>query len=308
MKNNPYNGIVLIDKNEGETSFDVVKRLRHVLNIKKVGHSGTLDPFATGLLIILLGQGTRLSPYLMSGEKRYRATMRLGVETDSLDPTGRVIRTAIVPEFGTEQIREIAHRFIGEIEQVPPVFSAVNYKGRRAYELARKGLPVELKKRRVKIHSLEVLSIDLPDVTMDIRCSRGTYIRSLAADMGKELGTVAHLSVLRRLSSGSFNVEDALNSKEISAAASDGIIQGRIIQLKEALPDMKEIQVDAWTADYIRKGRKPRWKEVAAGNSFTDLKEEYVKLVDGDELVSIMEIDDLSSDDKAWFRKMRVFH
>ena len=220
---NPYDGIILIDKNEGESSFDVVRRLRAKVKVKKVGHAGTLDPFATGLLIILLGQGTKLSPFLMSGQKRYRATMRLGVETDTLDPTGRVIRTTHVPAFEPEQIKTNALKFVGEIEQVPPIFSAVSYKGNRAYKLARKGIKVELEKRRVRIHSVEIISIDLPEITMEISCSGGTYIRSLASDIGNKLGTGAHLSALRRLSSGPFEVKDALNTKHIRNAARDDL-------------------------------------------------------------------------------------
>ncbi|MDY7037605.1 MAG: tRNA pseudouridine(55) synthase TruB, partial [Thermodesulfobacteriota bacterium] len=211
---NNHDGILLIDKNEGETSFDIVKRIRQNSMVKKAGHAGTLDPFATGLLIVLLGQGTKLTPYFMESEKIYRAIMRLGIETDTQDPTGQVLHSRPVPDFTQGYIKEKAKNFIGEIEQTPPAFSALNYKGKRAYEFARKGIRIDLEKRRVKIHSIEIISINLPDITMEIRCSKGTYIRTLAADMGKRLGPGAHLKALTRLAIGSFRVEDALDSMD----------------------------------------------------------------------------------------------
>ncbi|MBW2609277.1 MAG: tRNA pseudouridine(55) synthase TruB [Deltaproteobacteria bacterium] len=308
IRKNPRDGIILIDKNEGESSFDVVKRLRGGVKVKKVGHAGTLDPFATGLLIILLGQGTKLSPFLMSGQKRYRASIRLGIETDTLDPTGRIIQTRHVPAFEPEQIKTIAMKFIGEIEQVPPIFSAVNYQGKRAYKLARKGIKVDLKKRRVKVHSIEIISIDLPEITMEICCSGGTYIRSLASDMGKQLGTGAHLSALRRLSSGPFEVKDAINSKQIGDAASSGFLSDRIIPLGEALPDMQEARVDDRTAQKIRNGYKPEWEEVAVGSALPDLYEGHIKLVNDTELVAVMEAGHFPGDNKGWLKKVRVFN
>ena len=177
-------GILLVNKIKGETSHDVVKKVKAAFGLKncKVGHAGTLDPFATGLLIILLGQGTKLSRFIMSEDKVYRGTMRLGVETDTLDCTGSVVHKVTVSELGIEQIREKARQFVGEIEQLPPVYSAVKYKGTRAYKLARRGEEMSLKKRNVTVYSLRILSVDLPDVTMEVRCSSGTYIRSLAAD------------------------------------------------------------------------------------------------------------------------------
>jgi tRNA pseudouridine55 synthase len=133
-------GVLLVDKEEGLSSFDAVRRVRRILGVKKAGHAGTLDPFATGLLVILLGQGTKLSPFLMTGRKRYLATLRLGIETDTLDLTGQVVRTRPVPALGPEEVLEKTHLFLGDVEQVPPSFSAVKHEGRRAYELARQGI------------------------------------------------------------------------------------------------------------------------------------------------------------------------
>jgi len=303
-----YDGIVLIDKRGGKTSFDVVKTVRKILRIKKVGHAGTLDPFATGLLVILLGQGTKLSPYLMSGEKIYRATMRLGVETDTQDPTGRVIQTKTVPDLEPEYIREKTLGFLGEVEQVPPIFSAVKYKGKRAYELARKGLKVELKKRKVRISSLKVLTVDLPDVIMEITCSGGTYIRSLAADLGRQFGTGAHLKALRRLSSGPFAVKDAMNLIELAFRFSNSAPKDTIIPLREALPTVKESEVDNRMALKIRNGYQPEWGELFQGSDLTDGFEGYMKLVTAMELVAIVKVGNILGAEGGSLKIMRVFN
>jgi len=301
-------GIILIDKNEGETSFDIVKRLRKIVGLKKVGHAGTLDPFATGLLITLLGQGTKLSSYLMAGEKRYLASIRLGIETDTLDPTGCVVRTETVPNLKAEEVEENILNFVGEIEQVVPAFSAVNIKGKRAYRWARAGIEVELPKKVVMIRSVEIISIEMPVITIEVVCSGGTYIRSLAADIGNRLGSVAHLSSLRRLSSGPFHVRDAINSERISTVGSDNIMKNNLISLRDSLPDMKESYVDIKTAEKIRNGRRPRWDEVADENFFYDVYEGFIKLVNGASLIAIIEVNRPSGDDTDWLRGIRVFN
>lgn len=303
---NSYDGIILIDKEEGKTSFDVVKAIRRLLKVKKVGHAGTLDPFATGLLIILLGQGTKLSNYLMAGDKAYQATMRLGVETDTQDLTGHVVKSCLVPEFEPEFIRKVALRFVGEIEQVPPLFSAVNYRGKRAYELARKGIKMDLQKRRVKVHSLAITSVDLPDVTMKVTCSRGTYVRSLAADLGKELGPGAHLKSLRRLCSGPFSVRDALSLEDVEHLSRDRLVPQTIIPLHEALPDMKQAKVDSGMAQRIRNGHQPGCEEVAMAD-LPRFFEGYMKLVEGEGLVAIAKVHPLL-ENKASLKIMRVFN
>jgi tRNA pseudouridine55 synthase len=293
-------GILLIDKNEGETSFDVVKRLRKALGLKKVGHAGTLDPFATGLLIALLGQGTKLSSHLMAGDKRYLASIRLGTETDTLDPTGHVVRTKPVPNLKPEDIEKKMLTFVGEIQQTVPAFSAVNIKGKRAYKWAREGMKLDLPKKAVMIRSVETISIEMPVVTIEVVCSGGTYIRSLAADIGNQLGTVAHLSSLRRLSSGPFHVNDSINSKEISIVGSANIIKDNLISLKDSLPDMKESHVDIKTAEKIRSGCRPRWNEIEG--------EGFIKLVNEESLVAIVEVNSLSGDDTDRLRSIRIFN
>ena len=301
----PYDGIILIDKEAGKTSFSVVKELRGILKIKKIGHAGTLDPFATGLLVILLGQGTKLFPYLLSGKKVYRATLRLGVETDTKDPTGRIIQTRSVPKFEHTYINEKIREFIGEIEQVPPVFSAIKYRGKKAYEFARKGIKIEMEKRRVHIHDIKIISLDLPDVVLEISCSSGTYIRSFAADLGEKLGTGAYLITLRRLSSGPFTVKDALDLKYSGMADSHTHFPDKIISLREALPEMREKEIDAPMAHKIRKGYQPGCDEVL---SHSDFYEGYIKLVKDRELVAIMNVRHIKGDDGGWSKIMRVFY
>jgi tRNA pseudouridine55 synthase len=289
----PIDGILLIDKLGGETSYGVVKMIKQALTthrILKVGHAGTLDPFATGLLIILLGQGTKLSHFLMAEKKTYLATMRLGVETDTLDPTGRVVRRAGVPHLTPEEIRRKAKTFVGNIEQTPPRFSAVKYKGTRAYKLARKGLDVELQKRIVSVYALQILSVELPDVTMEVTCSRGTYIRSLAADMAREMGPGGHLISLRRTAIGSFEVKNALSSRVLIQTGTCSLLKNKIIPLRAALPGMIEIQVGETLAKKVRNGYQPTLNELNKDLTAPDCKDGYVKLMNGDDLIAIMKL------------------
>ena len=302
----PYDGVILIDKEGGRTSFDVVRQVRRFSGIKKVGHAGTLDPFATGLLIVMLGEGTKLSSYLTAGEKTYQATMRLGVETDTLDLTGEIVKRSEVPELGPRLLRQAALEFVGEIEQVPPQFSAVNYNGRRAYSFAREGIRVDLQKRKVRIRSLEITSVNLPDVAISVACSSGTYIRSLAADLGRRLGPGAHLTSLRRLKSGTFDVRDALALKKLESLSKDSVFQGKVIPLFEALPGMLEIRVDDLMARKIRDGYQPLWKDMMRGD-FPDFFEGYLKLTERQEFVAIGKAEFSQGKPKASFKIVRVF-
>ena len=308
-------GIILTDKGHGETSHGVVKKVKALFRggtPVKVGHAGTLDPFATGLLIILLGQGTKLSQFIMSGEKVYVATVELGVETDTLDPTGKVLRTSRVPELGPEFIRERAERFVGKILQVPPAYSAIRYKGTRAYKLARSGQDIDLKAREVIVHSLHILAIDLPQITMRIRCSSGTYIRSLAADFGRDLGPGGHLRSLRRLKSGPFDVEDALPSSEIAEKAREGFLSKRVLTNRDALPDMGEIIINAALAEKVRHGYQPVWEELIAGlerkpGIQPDPHNGCIKLISDSKLVAIIKINLENEDSRVKAKLERVF-
>ena len=292
-------GVLIVDKEEGETSFSVVRKVKKLLKVSKVGHAGTLDPFATGLLLVLVGQGTKLSSYLMAGDKTYLGTLTLGTETDTLDRTGRVTAVKPVPKLDPELVRETARAFVGETEQTPPSFSALKVQGKRAYSLARKGLPVSLEKRRVRIMELAVLSLDLPDVTFRVVCSSGTYVRTLAADLGMELGVGAHLKALRRTAIGPYGVEDALRSGDMGASAE--AVKKRIIPLRHALPHFTEVEVDERTAFQVRKGYQPGWEELGKKAPFP---QEEVKLVSGTDLVALVRFEPRA---KGQLRISRVF-
>lgn len=306
--NKSRDGILLIDKNDGETSFAVVRRVRETLDLKKVGHAGTLDPFATGLLLILLGQGTKLFPFLLAERKTYLATMQLGVETDTQDRTGRILQRSPVAGFGQGEIEHTARSFVGEIEQRPPRFSALKIKGRRAYELARMGAEPEMAKRRITIHALSILSVDLPEVTMEVTCSSGTYIRTLAADLGRRLGTGAHLKALRRTASGAFEVGRAMDSKGFGAADSGAALQERIIPLRDGLPHIRDVPVDAGLASRIRQGYRPSWREALRDTPIPDSFEGLIKLVSGRDLVAVASLRARPGAEGARIEAVRVFN
>jgi len=303
----PVDGILLVDKAEGETSFDVVRRVGRILQGRKVGHAGTLDPLATGLLIVLLGQGTKLSQFIMSQKKVYRGTLMLGVETDTLDSTGKTTAKRPVPKLTHDELRQTCRKFIGEIEQIPPRYSAVRVKGQRSYKLARKGKEFDLPKKKVNIESLDLVSMDLPRVTIRVQCSAGTYVRSLVADLGRSLGTGAHLIALRRLASGRFYSDDALASDLLSRGLSQFDLENKVIPLCRALPGMPGLDVDDVMARHIRQGYQPLWKELADGPCIVNRGGGYVKIVKDEELIAVMSIQEKGALGDYATKLMRVF-
>lgn len=203
-------GVLNLNKPANMTSRQAVDRIKHLLNVRKAGHAGTLDPDATGVLPICLGIGTKLFEQLQLGTKEYEGTLTLGIATDTLDASGRILSTTEVSEVTSDQIHTVSKQFIGEIEQVVPIFSAAKRKGKRLYKLARKGIELEnLPRKKVLIKSLEILSTKIPEVRFRVVCSKGTYIRSLAADIGAALACGAHLSLLTRTQSGIFRIGDS---------------------------------------------------------------------------------------------------
>ncbi len=206
---NKIDGILLVDKPVDWTSFDVVNCIRRHFNLDKTGHCGTLDPFATGLLVILLGKATKLQDALMAKEKCYTGTMMLGVRTDSQDLTGEVTSRNDVPSFAEGELQSIANSFLGDIMQIPPMHSAIKVDGKPLYKLAHKGKEIERAPRPVHITRFDLTSLRMPEIDFLVECSKGTYIRTLASDFGDKAGCGAHLTALRRISSGSHNVADA---------------------------------------------------------------------------------------------------
>jgi len=231
-------GVFLIDKPRGPSSFRMVQLVRRALGLKKVGHTGTLDPFASGLLIICAGRpATRIISRLMEGEKCYEATLRLGVETDTLDIEGKVVAKREVDELNPDVVRGVVAGFVGEQLQTPPQFSALKHKGKPLYHYARKGIKVEKEPRKVFIRRLDIVDFSGTSLTVRVTCGKGTYIRSLAADIGTALGCGAHLSALRRLANGPFSVERALDGKllEGERGAAREMLLSQVLSVEEAL-------------------------------------------------------------------------
>jgi tRNA pseudouridine55 synthase len=229
-------GILIIDKPAGLTSHDVVNRVRRAMKIRQVGHTGTLDPMATGVLVVCLGQATRVSEYLLGHDKTYRAAIRLGVETNTYDADGEVVATHDV-QVDHAEVEGALLQFVGEIQQVPPMYSAIKREGQKLYELARQGIAIEREARSVIVHSIELCSYQAPDVAIEVCCSAGTYIRSIAHDLGAALGVGAHLIELRRTASGPFTIDQAIPLDAFETAAREDRWQAHLRPIDEALSD-----------------------------------------------------------------------
>ena len=239
-------GFLLIDKPSGWTSHDVVAKVRGLLRVKKVGHAGTLDPMATGLVVVGIQRATRLLRFVQSAPKEYVATAVFGVATDSLDADGAILERAPM-DFTEAELRTVMDRFVGTIAQVPPMVSARKVGGRKLYELARQGVEIEREAREVQIHILDLVEFapqQYPEVTFRTVCSTGTYVRSLADDMARALDGQAHLSALRRIRNGSLHVRDALTMDDAQRAAADGTIVDRMLSPSHGLPDLPEVVID----------------------------------------------------------------
>jgi len=240
-------GLLLVDKPEGCTSHDVVAIARRALGVRRVGHGGTLDPFATGLLVLLVGRATRLLPYLEGEPKVYAATIRLGAETDTDDGTGRVVRAAPVPDRAV--VEQAMRGLTGTIQQRPPAYSAKQVAGQRAHHAARRGAPIDLAPAAVTVHEWIVHAWREGEVDVTVTCSAGTYVRALARDVGRAAGSAAHLGALRRLRSGPFDVRDAAT---LDAVRSGG---ASILPPVAAVPSMPVIALDAASVRQVRQGR-----------------------------------------------------
>ena len=250
------NGIVVVDKPAGMSSARVVARVKQMTGARKVGHTGTLDPFATGVLICCLNQATRISRFLLEGDKTYTAEMVLGVETDTQDATGQVTARCAVEGITSESVHDVAARFVGLIDQVPPVYSALKHRGTPLYKLARRGTAVSKPARPVRIHGLDILAVDLPRVRFSVACSAGTYVRTLCADMGRVLGCGGHLDALRRTASCGFGIATALDLEGLAALQADGRLAAAVIPMDAALPSLPAVTVDAVLAGKIANGGK----------------------------------------------------
>ncbi|TWJ19665.1 tRNA pseudouridine(55) synthase TruB [Geobacter argillaceus] len=281
------NGFLIIDKPEGLTSHGVVQRVRRLCRQPKAGHTGTLDPFATGVLPVALGTATRLIPYLDEGVKEYQAVMRLGEETDTGDRTGIVVRHGDWQEITAEAVFELVSRFTGVIRQVPPMHSALKRDGVPLYRLARKGVTVDRPARSITVYHLSIDSIAFPLVTFTVSCSRGTYVRTLAADMGERLGCFAHLVELRRTASGPFAIGRAITLEMLEQAVLGTGTEVPLITPGAALSHLPELELAERGAQYVRHGRTPDPADILTVSRQSLNPGETVRLSHGGELLAV---------------------
>jgi len=273
------NGLILVDKPAGISSAAVVARVRRVFGGVKAGHTGTLDPFATGLLPLCLGEGTKLATYLTETDKTYEGVIRLGVTTDTLDRTGVVTATAPVPDLDNHRLEEVAARFRGDILQVPPNFSAIKRGGRPMYELTRRGQAPELEARPVRVDRLDLALLERDRVTVLVDCSKGFYVRSLADEIGAALGCGAMLEVLRRSRVGLLSNDDAVALADLEET---GGAQATILSLDEALGHLRRVEIASGEAEALRLGRQAPLQRIAPGEPG-----ERIRLAAGKELVAV---------------------
>jgi len=281
---NTVSGLLVVDKPVGMTSHDVVQTIRAGTNIRRAGHTGTLDPRASGVLVVLIGPAVRLSEYVSASDKRYQAIIELGVETDTYDGDGSITRRSPV-EITSEEFETALSGFIGQIEQKPPAYSALKVQGRKAYEMARNGEDVELEPRLTNVYNLELLEWDPPEAVIDVYCSSGTYVRSLAHDLGEILGCGANLIGLRRTKSGQFALRDAVPLRKLQEAFVNGDWYKYLIPAAEALGDWYSVELTSEQIDAVRHGhRVPALEEVEPNKWARAISEQG-------ELVALMEYD-----------------
>jgi len=254
----PIGGILNIDKPAGMTSHDVVARVRRWTGQRKVGHAGTLDPMATGVLLVCVGKATRVAEYLVAGRKEYRAVIRLGVSTATYDAEGTVVRTVEGFSLSQSDIAEALAAFQGVIQQAPPPYSALRQGGRRLYELARRGIAVQVPPRKVEIEAIELVAWDYPHLTLDVICSPGTYIRSLAHDLGQALQVGGHVAALTRLASGHWRLSDAVSLASVQCAADAGHWTDLLNPVDAALQDFERVDLPAEWISRVGQGQPIR--------------------------------------------------
>lgn len=248
------NALLVLDKPQGLSSHSAVQQVRQITGEDRAGHAGTLDPLATGVLLVLLGSAVRLAEYIVAHDKRYRATIRLGVETDTYDATGTVTAThPFLLEPG--RLEDVLASFLGAQNQIPPAHSAVQVQGKRAYKLARRGVVLELEPRPVEIYTLDLVSAGGDTLVLDVHCSKGTYIRSLAHDLGARLGTGGHLAALRRTASGQFTLAQSATLDSLRAAVEAGNLAAYLLAPDLAVSQFDALNLDAASARAVQQGR-----------------------------------------------------
>ncbi|HVN15165.1 MAG TPA: tRNA pseudouridine(55) synthase TruB [Anaerolineales bacterium] len=253
---NAISGVLVVDKPVGMTSHDVVQAIRNGTGLRRAGHTGTLDPRASGVLVILVGPAVRLSEYVSASDKRYQAIIRLGSTTDTFDADGKFTRSDVPVNVDEAEFERVLKTFEGEIEQTPPPYSAVKVQGRKAYDMARQGEEVDLAPRKIQVYHLEVLEWAPPEVVVDVHCSSGTYVRSLANDLGEKLGCGAYLVGLRRTKSGRFSLRDAVPLRKLQEAFHAGNWYQFLIPAAEALGEWEAVELSPDDVEGVRHGHR----------------------------------------------------
>jgi tRNA pseudouridine55 synthase len=309
------NGLLIVDKPEGITSLDVVREIKHRFGVKKAGHIGTLDPFATGVLPIVINEGTKLVPFLKEGPKEYEGTLQLGEETNTDDRTGQVVLKQPWEGIQPEKVEVLIQTFLGKIRQTPPMFSAIKMKGRPLYRLAREGIEVERKEREIEIYNIQMEKIELPRVHFKVSCSKGTYIRTLGRDIGRKIGCGAHLLRLRRIRSGPFTLEQAISWESLKELSKPDHLHPWLISLSEALPSLPEMIGDEQLVKKVRVGKEMMVQDLSPQTLPAFEKGEWLKMSSPQEgLVAILK-SEVKGTDIPWanpkavaLRPLRVFH
>jgi len=300
------NGFLVIDKPAGITSHDVVSRVRRILGTRKVGHTGTLDPFATGVLPVAVNDGTKAIPFLDEGIKCYEALMQLGVATDTLDMTGKVLSECDYSSVSEQRLLDIFKSFTGPIFQIPPMYSAIKQGGQPLYKLARMGQEVERAARPVSIHSIELLSFTPPFVSIRVTCSKGTYVRTLADDIGAMAGCGAALKELRRTASGPFEISAAHTLEELECAAREGRETSLCITPFDSLAHLPDIPLTDAGVAKLSFGRSPLWSETTIEGETLSGEIQFVRLSHNGALVAVARLAESSDPSPAIVLK-RVF-
>ncbi len=302
------NGVLVLDKPKGITSQAAVNAVNRILKARRAGHTGTLDPFATGVLPICVNNATKIIPFMESSYKKYEAVMRLGVKTDTLDPTGRVTEERDIGNINNSRLLDAFSRFRGTITQVPPMYSALKKDGVRLYKYARLGVEVERPERALEIKELELLDFNPPFVRFMVKCSRGTYIRVLASDIADELGCGGHLAELRRIESDGFSIDEAVTIEDVKNGSAV------LAPLDHALSHMKRIRVDKQIAGDVREGKQVRKHNLERLDIPEFSRGERVMLYEGETLVAVTEAEVNSAETEDLgggaiiFKLLRVFN
>lgn len=272
-------GIINVYKEAGYTSFDVVAKLRGILKQKKIGHTGTLDPMAEGVLLVCLGKGTKLVDMITSGSKEYRASMKLGITTDTEDITGKILSEMSVGDYSKECVTDIINSFLGQYMQIPPMYSAIKKDGKKLYEYARSGIEIEREPRPVEIYSIDNISIELPFISFDVHCSKGTYIRSLCRDIGEKLGCGGTLTSLLRSEVHGFYLKDSLKLADIERLRDEGKLMEYVLPVDALLDEYSVCEIKPDCAKLLYNGNKLNLSQLQVSDTgaLTDIVRIYAQ-------------------------------